>query len=67
MCNLSKGVLDKGIKLGIEQGIEQGAEKEKIKTFLRFRNTTDWSDQRIFDFLEIPENERAAFLEKIKH
>ena len=36
MCNLSRGILDKGIEQGIGLGIEQGQLKEKFENAKNF-------------------------------
>ena len=58
MCNLSKGVEEKGIKKGIEKGI-----------LLSIRNLTEtmgWSVEQAMKGLKVPEEEKSKYLDELK-
>ena len=57
MCNLSQGVLDKGISIGRGQGIEIG----EVKSLRKMMKNFHVSFTEAADALEIPEADRPKF------
>ena len=66
MCNLSKGVEEKGIQKGIEQGIEQGIEKGILLSIRNLMETMGWSVEQAMEVLKIPEEEKRKYLDELK-
>lgn len=73
MCNLSQGILEKGIEQGIErgvkQGIERGIEKGRKETLLStvsaLMETSGVSVEQAMDLLQIPEETREELKDRI--
>lgn len=73
MCNLSKGVEEKGIKKGLEQGIEQGIrqgrqegrregrQEERIENIRVLMETLNLTAEQAMDALRIREPERPEY------
>ena len=51
MCNLSKGIEDRGMEKGLEQGLEQ---------------TMSWSSGQAMDALKIPRENRERYEQLLK-
>ena len=70
MCNLSKGVEEKGIQKGIEKGIEkgikQGIEKGILLSIRNLMETMGWSVEQAMEGLKIPEEEKSKYLDELK-
>ena len=74
MCNLSKGVeekgiqkgIEQGIQKGIEQGIEQGIEKGILLSIRNLMETMGWSVEQAMEVLKIPEEEKSKYLDELK-
>ena len=64
MCNLSEGLVNKGVAKGIGIGIDRGEDKKELELFLNLREATSWSDEQVLDTLKIPENRREALLKR---
>ncbi|MDO5423455.1 MAG: hypothetical protein Q4F41_06990 [Eubacteriales bacterium] len=62
MCNLSKGVEERGIEKGIEKGIVKGV----LLSLKNLMNSTGWSAERAMNALQIPTSEQAAYAEELK-
>lgn len=66
MCNLSKGVMEKGIEKGIEQGLEQGLakgmeqgiEKGILRSVRAAMESLKVPAEQAMDILQVPSNER---------
>ena len=77
MCNLSQGILEKGIERGIEQGIEQGIEKgivqgeergilrNQVASVCALMETAGISSEQAMDMLKIAERERPGIRERL--
>ena len=73
MCNLSKGVeekgiqkgIKKGIQKGIEKGIEQGIEKGILLSIRNLMETMGWSVEQAMESLKIPEEEKTKYMKLI--
>ena len=61
MCNLSQGVLDKGISIGRGQGIEIGEINGEVKSLRKMMKNFHVSFTEAADALEIPEADRPKF------
>ena len=62
MCNLSKGVEEKGIQKGIEKGIEQGL----LLSIKNLMETMGWSVEQAMEGLKIPKEEKSKYLDELK-
>jgi hypothetical protein len=58
MCNLSKGVEEKGIQKGIQQGI--------ISSIKNLMESMGWSVEQAMNALKIPELERQNYMNELK-
>lgn len=56
MCNLSKGVMEKGIEKGMEQGMEKGI----LRSVRAAMETLKISAEQAMDILQVPADERDA-------
>ena len=73
MCNLSQGILEKGIERGIEQGIEKGIVQGEERGILRnqvasvcaLMETAGISSEQAMDMLKIAERERPGIRERL--
>jgi hypothetical protein len=61
MCNLSKGVEEKGYNKGITQGITQGI----LSSIQNLMESMSWSAEQAMNALKIPENERSIYANEI--
>jgi hypothetical protein len=61
MCNLSKGVEEKGITKGITQGITQGI----LSSIQNLMESMSWSAEQAMNALKIPEEERSKYANEI--
>ena len=68
MCNLSKGVLEKGLKQGLEKGLEQGMEKGKLDAYMDAVKKLTASGFEVLKAVEtiVPEEYKADVLAKLK-
>lgn len=57
MCNLSKGVFDKGVDQGVDQG--------KIETIRNLLDTTDWDIELCMDKMKIPSKKRQVYKDAV--
>lgn len=61
MCNLSAGVLDKGIKIGMEKGVESS----KLEDLRNIMKNLQLTFEQAANTLGISENERLKYINKI--
>lgn len=66
MCNLSKGVEEKGIQKGIEKGIQKGIEQGILLSIRNLMETMGWSVEQAMEGLKIPEEEKSKYLDELK-
>ena len=59
MCNLSKGIWEKGWNEGWKMGAEE-AMLDSIKTLME---TTDWPVEQVMFALGVPEADRSKYLD----
>lgn len=58
MCNLSKGIEEKGIKEGIKEGI--------LSSIQNLMESMDWSAEQAMTALKIPESEQVQYVNGLK-
>ena len=58
MCNLSKGVENRGIRKGIIQGREEGREEEKLNSIRNVMDTLGLTMEQAMDVLDVPKSEQ---------
>ena len=58
MCNLSKGVEEKGIARGVVQGV--------LFSIRKLMESTKWTEEQAMDALQIPEADREKYREELK-
>jgi hypothetical protein len=61
MCNLSKGVEERGISKGITQGITQGI----LSSIRNLMESMSWSAEQAMNALKIPEEERSKYTSEL--
>lgn len=74
MCNLSKGVEERGIAIGLEWGLEQSLESGikrglEIETLNAIRNlieTLNLMDDQAMEALKVPEEEKFKYAGMLK-
>lgn len=62
MCNLSKGVEERGIRKGIEKGIEKGI----LTSIQNLMESMGWNEEQAMKALKIPEGEQPAYADSLK-
>ena len=69
VCNLSKGVWEKGLEKGLEEGLEKGMEKGLEKGILSsihsLMESMGWSAEQAMDALKIPSDKKHEYLSKL--
>ena len=67
MCNLSKGVWEKGWKegwnIGWNIGWKKGAEEAMLDSIKTLMETTDWPVEQVMFALGVPEADRSKYLD----
>lgn len=66
MCNLSKGIEDRGMEKGLEQGLEQGMEHGLLSSIRNLMETMSWSSGQAMDALKIPRENRERYEQLLK-
>ena len=61
MCNLSQGVMEKGIEQGIKQGVEQGKAEGFLAAIQNLMASMGWSAEQAMEALRVPEAERQKY------
>ena len=61
MCNLSKGVLERGRREGIAEGIKEGIKEARLQSIKDLMETLSLSFEQAVEALKIPVNERAEY------
>ena len=62
MCNLSKGIEEKGIKEGINEGIKEGS----LSSIQNLMESMDWSAEQAMAALKIPDSEQVQYVNGLK-
>lgn len=58
MCNLSKGVMEKGV--------EKGVKKNTLSSIKNLMETVGWTPEQAMAALKVPEGERQGYHELLK-
>ena len=61
MCNLSKGVMEKGIAKGMEKGRAEGMEKGILTSMRSLMETMGWTLDQAMTALKVPEAEQQTY------
>ena len=65
MCNLSKGILERGLERGLEQGLERGLEQGKkeraVEDIQNLMETLKLTVEQAMDALKVPELDRDMY------
>ena len=61
MCNLSKGVENRGIRKGIIQGREEGREEEKLNSIRSLMKKLNLTLEQAMDVLDVPKSEQEKY------
>lgn len=61
MCNLSKGVMEKGMAKGLEKGMEKGAEQDRVSSLRSLMKTLGLSLEQAMTALEVPDVDRPKY------
>ena len=61
MCNLSKGVMEKGIAKGMEKGRPEGMEKGILMSIRSLMETMGWTLDQAMIALKVPEAEQQTY------
>lgn len=66
MCNLSKGVMEKGMARGMAKGMEKGRADGILTSIEKLVKNLGVSTEQAMSVLEIPENERQKYRELLE-
>lgn len=74
MCNLSKGVAEKGFRIGMEQGLQQGLEQGiqqeretgTLRSIQSLMETLQLTAEQAMEALKVEESQRDVYAEKLK-
>ena len=66
MCNLSKGVMEKGMTKGMEKGMAKGVEQGILSSIKSLMETMGWTIEQAMTALKVPETERQVYQELTK-
>ena len=69
MCNVSRGVLDKGMALGRKEGMalgmDKGIDKSTLNSISKMMATFNVTVDRAMDILEVPDEKREYYKSQI--
>ena len=65
MCNVSRGVYDKGMALGREEGITLDMDKSTLNSISKMMATFNVTTGRAIDILEVPDEKREYYKNQI--
>ena len=65
MCNVSRGVYDKGMALGREEGITLDMDKSTLNSISKMMATFNVTTDRAIDILEVPDEKREYYKNQI--
>ena len=66
MCNLSEGVMRKGVAKGMAKGMAKGITKGVLSSIQSLMETMDLSADQAMAALKVPEAERQRYLDLLK-
>jgi len=62
MCNLSSGILERGIEIGETRGEKRGKEQGILESILNLKESLNYNDKQAMDILKIPVSEQKKYL-----
>ena len=65
VCNLSKGVEEKGIAIGMERGLKAGMEAGMLQAIKSLMDTLKLPAEQAMAALKIPENEQFKYASRL--
>ena len=65
VCNLSKGVEEKGIAIGMERGLKAGMEAGMLQAIKSLMDTLKLTAEQAMAALKIPENEQFKYASRL--
>ena len=65
MCNVSRGVYDKGMALGRKEGITLGMDNSTIAAIKNIMQSLNVSSDRAMDILKVPDEKREYYKNQI--
>ena len=66
MCNLSKGVEERGIAIGLERGMERGLEAATLNAIRNLMETLKLTAEQAMEALKVPEEEKVKYTGMLK-
>ena len=66
MCNLSKGVEERGIAIGLERGMERGMEAATLNAIRNLMETLKLTAEQAMEALKVPEEEKVKYTGMLK-
>ena len=67
MCNLSKGVEERGIAIGLERGLERGLETGTLNAIRNLMETLKLTAEQAMEAFKIPETEKVKYAGMLKN
>ena len=65
MCNVSRGVYDKGMDRGMALGMDKGIDKSTLNSISKMMSTFNITIDRAMDILEVPDEKREYYKSQI--
>ena len=66
MCNLSKGVEERGIAIGLERGMERGLEAATLNAIRNLMETLKLTAEQAMEALKVPKEEKVKYAGMLK-
>ena len=66
MCNLSKGVEERGIAIGLERGLERGIEITTLNAIRNLMETLKLTAEQAMEALKVPKEEKVKYAGMLK-
>ena len=66
MCNLSKGVEERGIAIGLERGLERGIEITTLNAIRNLMETLKLTKEQAMEALKVPKEEKVKYAGMLK-
>ena len=67
MCNLSQGVLEKGVAKGLQQGIAQGENRAMLTAIRNLMKNANVTADKAMEMLGVSPTDRAKYLKQLKY
>ena len=61
MCNLSKGVEERGIAICLERGLERGIEITTLNAIRNLMETLKLTEEQAMEVLKVPKEEKVKY------